>query len=174
MSCLKLLRWNYSKNSRKGKYVQMTTETHYRKSSKNVNIAQLCPTLCESVDSSWNSPGQNTGVGSLSFLQGIFPTQGLNPGFLHCRQIRYQLSLKRNPRRLEWVAYPFCSGSSWPRNQTEVSGTAGGFFTDWAIREAKKAAWIDTKNFLIFKQSFWNGYTEKFFKGPVSKIPYLH
>ena len=32
----------------------------------------------------WNSPGQNTGVGSLSILQGIFPTQGLNPGLLHC------------------------------------------------------------------------------------------
>ena len=30
--------------------------------------------------SSWNSPNQNTGVGSLSLLQGIFPTQGLNPG----------------------------------------------------------------------------------------------
>ena len=33
--------------------------------------------------SPWNSPGQNTGVGSLSLLQGIFPTQGLNPGLLH-------------------------------------------------------------------------------------------
>ena len=34
----------------------------------------------------WNSPGQNTGVDSLSLLQGIFPTQGSNPGLLHCRQ----------------------------------------------------------------------------------------
>ena len=42
--------------------------------------------------SSWNSPGHNTGVGSLSLLQGIFPTQGLNSGFPHCRQILYQLS----------------------------------------------------------------------------------
>ena len=42
--------------------------------------------------SSWNSPGQNTGVGSCSFLQGIFPTQGLNPGLPHYRQILYQLS----------------------------------------------------------------------------------
>ena len=40
----------------------------------------------------WNSPGQNTGVGCLSLLQGIFPTQGLNPGLLHCRRILYQLS----------------------------------------------------------------------------------
>ena len=42
--------------------------------------------------SSWNSPGQNTGVGSLSLLQGIFPTQGSNPGLLHYRWILYQLS----------------------------------------------------------------------------------
>ena len=41
--------------------------------------------------SPWNSPGQNTGVGSLSLLQ-IFPTQGLNPGLPHCGQILYQLS----------------------------------------------------------------------------------
>ena len=39
--------------------------------------------------SPWNSPGQNTGVGSLSLLQGIFPTQGSNPGLPHCRQILY-------------------------------------------------------------------------------------
>ena len=45
----------------------------------------------------WNSPGQNIGVGSLSFLQGIFPTQGSNPGLLHCRQILYQLSHKGSP-----------------------------------------------------------------------------
>jgi len=44
--------------------------------------------------SPWNSPDQNTGVGSLSPLQGIFPTQGLNPGLLNCRQILYQLSHK--------------------------------------------------------------------------------
>ena len=44
-----------------------------------VKAAQSCPTLCDPMDcSSWNSPGQNTGVGSLSLLQGIFPTQGSN------------------------------------------------------------------------------------------------
>ena len=60
--------------------------------------------------------GQNTGVGSLSLLQGIFPTQGSNPGLPHCRQILYQLSHKGSPRILEWVAYPFSSRSSQPRN----------------------------------------------------------
>ena len=85
--------------------------------------------------SPWNSPGQNTGVDSLSLLQGIFPTQGSNPGLLHCRQILYQLSHKGSPRILEWVPYPFSSWSSWPRNQTSVSCIAGRFFTNWAIRE---------------------------------------
>ena len=83
-----------------------------------------------------NSPDQNTGVGSLSLLQGIFPTQGLNPGLPYCRQILYQLSHQGSPRILEWVAYPFSSGSSWPRNQTGVSCIAGGFFINRAIREA--------------------------------------
>ena len=44
--------------------------------------------------SPWNSPGQNTGMGSLSLLQGIFPTQGSNPGLLHCRRILYHLNHK--------------------------------------------------------------------------------
>ena len=86
--------------------------------------------------SPWNSPGQTTGVGSLSLLQGIFPTQGSNPGLPHCRQILQQLNHKGSPRRLEWVAYPFSSGSSQPRNWTGVSCIAGGVFTNWVIREA--------------------------------------
>ena len=45
----------------------------------HVKISQLCPTLCDPMD----CPGQNTGVGSLSLLQGIFPTKGSNPGLLH-------------------------------------------------------------------------------------------
>ena len=57
---------------------------------------------------------------------GIFPTQGLNPGLLHCRWILYYLSHQGSPRILGWVAYPFSRGSSQPRNQTSV---AGGFST---------------------------------------------
>ena len=88
--------------------------------------------------SPWNSPGQNTGVGSLSFFQQISPTQGSNPGLPHCRQILYQLSHQGSPRILEWVAYPF----SQPRNQTRVFSIAGGFFTSWAIKEAlNRMAW---------------------------------
>ena len=72
-----------------------------------------------------NYPGQDTVVASLSLLQGIFATHGWNPGLPHCRQILYHLSHKGSPRILKWVAYPFSSGSSQPRNQTRVSCIAG-------------------------------------------------
>ena len=77
-----------------------------------VKVAQSCLTLCNPMDCPWNFLGQDTGVGSLSFRQGIFPTQGSNPGLPRCGQILYQLSHKGSPRILEWVAYPFCSKSS--------------------------------------------------------------
>ena len=79
---------------------------------------------------------KNTEVDSLSLLQGIFPTQGSNPGLLHCRQILYQLSYQGSPRILEWVAYTFSRGSSPPRNGTRVSCIAGKIFTSCATREA--------------------------------------
>ena len=58
----------------------------------------------------WNSAGQNTRVGSLSVLQGIFPTQGKNPGLLHCRWILYQLSHKGSPlhHTVIWYFYTIC------------------------------------------------------------------
>ena len=75
-------------------------------------------------------------MGSCSLLQGIFLTQGLNPPLKYCRQILYHLSYQESPRILEWVAYPFSRGSSWPRNWTWVSCIPGKFFTSWAFREA--------------------------------------
>ena len=83
-----------------------------------------------------NSPGQDTGVGILSLLQGIFPIQGSNLGLSHCSWILYQLSHKGSPTILECVAYTFSSGSYQPRDQTRISCIAGGLFTNWAIREA--------------------------------------
>ena len=82
--------------------------------------------------SPWNSPGQNTGVGSCSLPRGIFPTQGSNPGLPHCRRILYQLSHNRSPRILEWVAHPFSSRSSYPGIEpTSLAplALAGMFFT---------------------------------------------
>ena len=80
-----------------------------------------CPTLCLVSDSlrlysPWNSPGQNSGVGRFSLLQGTFPTQGSNPGLSHSRQILYQLSHQRSPK-----TYPFSRGSSQLENRTQVS-----------------------------------------------------
>ena len=93
------------------------------KSLSRVRLLQSC-----GLYSSWNSPGQNTGVGSLSLLQQIFPTQGSNPGLPHCKQILYQLSHKGSP---------FSSGSSQPKSPTWVSCNPGRFFINWAIREGK-------------------------------------
>ena len=89
----------------------------------------------------WDSPGHNTGVGSRFLLQGIFLTQGSNPGLPHCRCILYQLSHEGSPRILEWVAYPFSSRSSQPRNRTRVSWIAGRFFTSWATRDIYIYIW---------------------------------
>ena len=85
-------------------------------------VTQLCPTLCDPMDCRLpgssvhgDSPGKNTGVGCHALLQGIFPTQGLNPGLLHCKQILYQLSYQGNAGILEWVAYPFFRDLPDPR-----------------------------------------------------------
>ena len=120
-----------------------------------VKVKESCLTLCDSMDCPWNSPGQNTGVGSCCLHQRIFPTQGLNPGLLCCRQILYQLSHQGSPRILEWAAYPFSSGSSQPRNRTRVSCIAGGFFTSWA---AIFTLWAITTT--IHLQNFSSSQTE--------------
>ena len=70
--------------------------------------AQWCPTFCESdcpwskwarlfCFCPWNSLDKNTGAGCHSLLQGIFPTQGSNPGLSHCRWILYHLSHQKSP-----------------------------------------------------------------------------
>ena len=97
----------------------------------NPGIELRSPSLqADSLLSELPGKPMNTGVGSLSLLQGIFPTQRSNPGLPHCRRILYQLSHQGSPRILEWVAYPFSSGSSRPRNRTGVSCIAGRFFTN--------------------------------------------
>ena len=103
----------------------------------------------------WNSPGQNTGVGSLSLLQGIFPTQGPNPGLPHCRWILYQLSHRGSPRILAWVTYPFSIGSSSLRNRTGFSSIAGRFFTNWAIREFWRPSRKETKLRRLLTRRSW-------------------
>ena len=124
----------------------------------NMFICSVMSNFCNYMDCSLPgssvhgvSSGKNTGVGCHSLLQGIFSTQRSNPGLPHCRRIfffflnhqRHQGSL----RILEWVAYTFSMGSSWPRNQTKVSCIARRFFTSWATREAQNAFWILSKAF---------------------------
>ena len=105
-------------------------------------VAQSHPTLCKlwSVATRllcpWDFPGKNTGVGCHFLLQGIFPTQGSNPGLLHCRRI---LQSPGKPRILGEVAYPFSRGTSQPKNRTRVSCIPRGFLISWAIREARQA-----------------------------------
>ena len=67
-------------------------------------VAQSCPTLCNTTDCSLSgssvhgrSPGKNTRVGCHTLLQGIFPTQGSNPGLPYCRQILYRLNYQGSP-----------------------------------------------------------------------------
>ena len=92
--------------------------------SDSLQLHGLLPTklLCP-----WDSLGKNTGVDFHALLQGIFPTQGLNLGLPHCRQILYHLSHQGSPRMLEWVTCPFSRGSSRHRDPTGVSCIAGGF-----------------------------------------------
>ena len=125
-----------------GRYLDESESESHSVVSDSLQPNELC--------SPWNSPGQNTVVGSCSLLQWIFPTQGSNLGLLHCRWILYLLSHQGSPRKLEWVACPFSSGSSWSRNQTRASCIAGGLFTSWATREAQtvvKRGW-NCKNIL--------------------------
>ena len=119
-----------------------------------MKVTQSCLILWDPMD----CIVRDTRVGSLSLLQGIFPTQGLNPGLLHSKWIICQLTHKGSPRILEWVTYPFSSISSWPRNQTRVSCIAGRFFTNWAMRIPPWTAKLCLK-----ASSFWGwGHSIKF------------
>ena len=85
-----------------GKHHYMNTDTYPR--IHMCLVAQSYLTLCDHMECSppgssvhGDSPGKNPGVGCQALLQGIFPTQGLNPGLLYCRQILYCLSHQRSP-----------------------------------------------------------------------------
>ena len=136
-----------------------------------MKVIQLCPTLCDPMDytvhgifqarkdpdvgKDWSLEFQ-TGMGSLSLLQGIFPTQVSNPGLPYFGWILYHVSHKGSTRILECIAYPFSSWFSQPRNWTAVSSTAGGFFTNWAIREARKGVrWGRNKRWFLNPWNVW-------------------
>ena len=102
--------------------------------------------------SNTGSPGQDTGVGSLSVLQGIFPTQGPNPGLLHCRRILYQLSHKGSPSMVNGNILnkikesiqnegdlgfePWFGNISWRRERLSWPGEFHGLYCPWGRKES--------------------------------------
>ena len=126
-----VIMFKYLAHSRPLLYGAVMSFFNYESESCSVVSNSLQPHV---VYSPWNSLGQNTGMGSLSLFQEIFnpriePRSALQADSLSAEP-------QGSPRVLEWLAYPFSRGSSWPRNHTRVSCIAGGFFTNWAIREA--------------------------------------
>ena len=105
-------------------------------SESEVKVTQSCPTLCNPMDYTFHGILQTRILEWVAFPFSIGSSHLPNPGLLHCGWILYQLSHKGSPRILEWVAYSFSRGSSQHRTRTGVSCIAGGFFTNWAMREA--------------------------------------
>ena len=89
---------------------------------------------------------------------GDLPNPGIEPRSPALQVDSLAAEPKGKPRILEWVAYPFSSGSSWPRNQTHISCIAGGFFTNWATRFRKLEVLVisflphNSKNYLSMHQ----------------------
>ena len=97
-------------------------------------MSALCdPLNCSQPGSSvrGDSPGRNTGAGCQALLQGIFPTQGSNPGLLHCRRILYCLSQRGSPRLGKPVAYPFSRGASPPGAEPGTPALQASFLPAW-------------------------------------------
>ena len=117
-----------------------------------VKVVQLCPTLWShglypaKLLCPWNSPGQETGVGSRSLLQGIFPTQGLNPGLLHCRRTFHHPEPPEKPRGHLWEIiilpalrslYEICSVWGWVYKIHDISRVWSLACTFWSFLTSK-------------------------------------
>ena len=97
--------WNTEQNLKCSAIPPQRTYLTGESESRSVMSDSLWP---HGLYSPWNSPGQTTGVDSHSLLQGIFPTQGSNPGLPHCRRILYQMSHQGSP-----VLQVFCIYAMW-------------------------------------------------------------
>ena len=127
----------------------------------------------------WNSPGQNTGMGSFFLLQGIFPTQGLNPDLLHYRQILYQLSYKGKPKNtvgslslLEWIflTQKFKWGllrCRWIIYQLSYQGSPNVIISSLQAFPKNVSVWMIKSIWL----SSNHDQVTKFWMSPVGKIP---
>ena len=99
------------------------------------------------LHSPWDSPGQNTEVGSFFLLQGIFPNPGIKPRSPALQADSLSTEPQEKTENMEWVAYPFSRESFWHRNWTGVSFITGGFFTNGAIREAPTWGGVNPLNY---------------------------
>ena len=105
--------------------------------------------------SPWDSPGQNTGVGGLSLLQGIFPTQGSNPG-LPTLQVDSLPAEPPGKPKITGVGSLSLPGESYqPRNRTGVCCIAGRFFTSWATSEGQRKLWLSKKKKMLWECDKW-------------------
>ena len=94
----------YPRGSRGKRFRKVHRRETVNQDVEDAIFTQSCLTLCKPMDCSLpgfsvhgDSPGKNTGVGCHALLQGIFPTQELNPGLQHCRWILYRLSHQGSP-----------------------------------------------------------------------------
>ena len=103
-------------------------------SEVKVKVAQSCPTLCDPMEYTWgpwSSPGQNTGVGTFSHLQGNLPIPGIKPRSPALLMDSLLAEPQGKPNNTGvGTAYLFFRGSSRPKNGTGIPCTAGGFFTN--------------------------------------------
>ena len=111
-------------------------------------------TLCDPVDCNLpgssvhgESPGKNTGVNCHALLQGIFPTQGSNPGFPHCRQILYQLSHQESRQRY-WQNKRLYWGGA-------IGQTAGGLENSGELLCSSLRFMVIVCFWIVSSQSFW-------------------
>ena len=127
----------------KSRDITLPTKVHLVKAMKvKVKVTQSCPTLWDPMDRSpWNSPGQNTGVGSHSLLQGIFPTQRSNAVLPHCRQILSQMSHKKSTREVKAIVFPVVKYGceSWTINKAERQRIDA--FELWCWRRLLRVPW---------------------------------
>ena len=81
-----------------------------------MKVTQSCSTLCDLMDYRVHGIFQARilELGSLSLLQGIFPTQGSNRGLLHCRQILYDLNYQESPQKPSLILSDIIIPFSWP------------------------------------------------------------
>ena len=107
--------------------------------SLSVCLTLCYPMGCSLPDSSpWNSPGENTGVSSHFLLQGIFPTQGVEPRSPTLQTDSFPSEPAGRPKNTGMRSLSFLRGSSWPRDRTCVFCTSGRFFTSWTTREGQR------------------------------------